>query len=60
MLGGTQFVGHAIVADALARGWDVTVANRGVTGEPIEGTRSVVLDRTEPRDIDVAANGLVG
>jgi nucleoside-diphosphate-sugar epimerase len=55
VLGGTQFVGHAIVADAVARGWDVTVANRGRTGGPADGVRSVVLDRTEPDAFDVLA-----
>jgi len=48
MLGGTQFVGHAVVADALARGWDVTVANRGRSDSPPDGVRHVVVDRTEP------------
>ena len=53
VLGGTQFVGHAVVKDALDRGWDVTVANRGRTGVPVAGARSVVLDRTEPQAFDV-------
>ena len=48
VLGGTQFVGHAIVADALARGWDVTTANRGRSGPPQAGVRDVTLDRTQP------------
>lgn len=56
VLGGTQFVGHALVQDALARGWDVTVANRGRSDAPIEGTRAVVLDRTEPGAFDVLAD----
>ena len=55
MLGGTQYVGHAAVAEALARGWDVTVANRGRTGPPQDGVRPVVLDRTEPGALDVLA-----
>lgn len=45
MLGGTQFVGHAVVADAVARGWDVTVANRGRSGPPPTGARHVTIDR---------------
>jgi len=53
VLGGTQFVGHAVVADALARGWDVTVANRGRSDEASAGTRHVVLDRLEPSAYDV-------
>jgi len=52
VLGGTQFVGHAVVADALARGWDVTVANRGRSGPPDPGVRAVVLDRTEAGAFD--------
>jgi 2'-hydroxyisoflavone reductase len=53
VLGGTQFVGHAGVADALARGWDVTVANRGRSDSSPAGTRHVVLDRLEPSAYDV-------
>lgn len=52
MLGGTQFVGHAIVVDALARGWDVTVANRGLSGPPDPRVHAVVLDRTETGAFD--------
>jgi nucleoside-diphosphate-sugar epimerase len=55
VLGGTSFVGHAVVAEGLARGWDVTAANRGVTGQPQDGVRAVVLDRTEPRAFDALA-----
>jgi 2'-hydroxyisoflavone reductase len=57
VLGGTQFVGHAVVVDALARGWDVTVANRGISGESPPGARTVVLDRTEPGALDTVAGG---
>ena len=46
MLGGTQFVGPAIVDGALARGWDVTVANRGLSGSPAPGARHFLVDRT--------------
>ena len=34
VLGGTRFVGRAVVQDALDRGWDVTALHRGVTGHP--------------------------
>ena len=53
MLGGTQFVGHAVVEDGLARGWDVTVANRGRSDSSPAGTRHVVLDRLDPSAYDV-------
>ena len=55
VLGGTQFVGHAVVADAVARGWDVTVANRGLSDSPHDGVRTVTLDRTEPGAFDALA-----
>lgn len=53
MLGGTSFVGHAVVADAVSRGWDVTLANRGRLDQPPPGVRHVVLDRLEPSAYDV-------
>lgn len=46
VLGGTRFVGRAVVTDALARGWDVTVLNRGATADPEDGVRSLTADRT--------------
>ena len=55
VLGGTQFVGHAVVGEALARGWDVTVANRGRSGPPRDGVTPVTLDRTVPGALDALA-----
>jgi len=52
VLGGTQFVGHAVVADALARGWEVSVANRGTSGPARDGVRALTLDRTVPGAYD--------
>jgi 2'-hydroxyisoflavone reductase len=46
VLGGTRFVGRAVVEDALARGWDVTTLNRGVTGGPLAGVTGLRADRT--------------
>jgi 2'-hydroxyisoflavone reductase len=46
ILGGTSFVGRAIVADALAHGTDVTIFSRGRTGtELFPGVRRLVGDR---------------
>ncbi|WRZ96154.1 NAD-dependent epimerase/dehydratase family protein [Streptomyces sp. NBC_01007] len=47
MLGGTEFVGRAVVEAALARGWEVTVFHRG-RHEPPAGVRSLLGDRTTP------------
>ncbi|MEV0317960.1 NAD-dependent epimerase/dehydratase family protein [Streptomyces sp. NPDC050658] len=45
MLGGTEFVGRAVVDAALARGWDVTVFRRGRHAAP-DGVTSLHGDRT--------------
>ncbi len=47
MLGGTRFVGRAVVAEALARGDTVTAVHRGVTGSLPAGVREVRADRTD-------------
>jgi nucleoside-diphosphate-sugar epimerase len=52
VLGGTQFVGHAVVAEAVARGHEVTVANRGLSDAPYDGVTAVTLDRTQPGAFD--------
>ncbi|MFF2830759.1 NAD-dependent epimerase/dehydratase family protein [Cellulosimicrobium cellulans] len=51
VLGGSDFVGRAVVDDALARGWDVTVLNRGSTPVP-DGVRQLVGDRTRQDGLD--------
>ncbi|MFJ4683193.1 SDR family oxidoreductase [Streptomyces sp. NPDC088789] len=47
MLGGTEFVGRAVVEAALGRGWEVTVFHRGRHAPPA-GVRSLHGDRTAP------------
>ncbi|MEU3779055.1 NAD-dependent epimerase/dehydratase family protein [Streptomyces sp900129855] len=47
VLGGTEFVGRAVVEAALGRGWEVTVLNRG-RHAPVPGARSLTGDRTAP------------
>ncbi|SNX57950.1 nucleoside-diphosphate-sugar epimerase [Streptomyces sp. TLI_55] len=47
VLGGTEFVGRAVVEAALGRGWDVTVFHRG-RHAPAAGVRSLHGDRTAP------------
>lgn len=48
MLGGTRFVGRPVVAEALARGWEVTALHRGITGRTPAGVRELLADRTTP------------
>ncbi|MEV5506757.1 NAD-dependent epimerase/dehydratase family protein [Streptomyces orinoci] len=46
MLGGTEFVGHAITEEALARGWEMTVFHRG-RHQPPPGVRTLLGDRCQ-------------
>ncbi len=56
MLGGTEFVGRAVVEAALGRGWEVTVFNRG-RHRPPAGVRSLHGDRTAPAGLTALADG---
>ncbi len=56
ILGGTGFVGPAVVEDALARGWEVTVLNRGHSAAP-EGVRVLRGDRTAEGGPEVLRDG---
>ncbi|MFF4584366.1 NAD-dependent epimerase/dehydratase family protein [Streptomyces sp. NPDC001388] len=51
VLGGTEFVGRAVVEAALGRGWDVTVLNRG-RHAPAPGVTALTGDRTAPGGLD--------
>lgn len=51
MLGGTRFVGHAIVEKALGRGHEVTTFNRGQTGMDAAGVEAVRGDRESSADL---------
>ncbi|MEH0526887.1 NAD-dependent epimerase/dehydratase family protein [Streptomyces stelliscabiei] len=55
MLGGTEFVGRAVVESALARGWEVTVFHRG-RHAPVAGVRSLLGDRTAPDGLAALAD----
>lgn len=48
ILGGTQFLGRAIAAQACATGHDVTCAARGVAGAAPQGARFIRVDRDDP------------
>ncbi len=52
VLGGTDFVGPAVVSAALARGDEVTIFHRGQTGSAPDGVRVIHGDRTEPAGLD--------
>ncbi|GHB59500.1 reductase [Streptomyces viridiviolaceus] len=56
MLGGTEFVGRALVEAALGRGWEVTVFHRG-RHTPPPGVRSLHGDRTAPDGLAALAGG---
>src|SRR5258705_5636259 len=56
VLGGTNFVGRAVVAEALARGAQVTVFNRGHTVPP-PGVNYLYGDRDQPSGLANLADG---
>jgi nucleoside-diphosphate-sugar epimerase len=48
VLGGSAFVGHAVVADGLSRGYEVTTFNRGLMqSEPPAGVTAIHGDRLD-------------
>jgi 2'-hydroxyisoflavone reductase len=54
VLGGTHFVGRAIVEAALADGMDVTALNRGRSTIPGVTVRTLLADRTDPAALRAA------
>ncbi|WP_035797244.1 NAD-dependent epimerase/dehydratase family protein [Kitasatospora mediocidica] len=55
VIGGSVFLGQAFVADALARGWEVTTFNRGKTAHDLPGVEVVRGDREVQGDLDTLA-----
>ena len=53
VLGGTAFVGRAVVTEALERQYRVTTFNRGRTGSPPPGVETLHGDRSRPGDLTV-------
>jgi len=51
VLGGTRFLGRAIVDDAISRGYDVTTFTRGISGQPRPGAEALHGDRTSFEDL---------
>ncbi|MFP1624001.1 NAD-dependent epimerase/dehydratase family protein [Streptomyces sp. 5K101] len=56
VLGGTEFVGRAVVVDALARGWQVTVFHRGRHPAP-DGVSDLIGDRLAPGGLAALHDG---
>lgn len=54
VLGGTRFVGRAVVDDALARGWEVTAMHRGLTSVLPAGVDMRRADRTSEAELTAA------
>jgi 2'-hydroxyisoflavone reductase len=52
VLGGTWFLGQAVAAAALTRGWQVTTFNRGRSGVDLYGVEAVHGDRTVAADVE--------
>ncbi|MFC4908627.1 NAD-dependent epimerase/dehydratase family protein [Actinomadura gamaensis] len=56
VLGGTEFVGRAVVEEGVARGWKVTVFNRG-THEAPDGVTALRGDRGAPDGLEALRHG---
>jgi nucleoside-diphosphate-sugar epimerase len=56
VLGGSAFVGRAVVTDALQRGWEVTTFNRG-RGQRHPQVRALVGDRLDPESLRPLRSG---
>lgn len=56
VLGGTRFLGRAIVDEAMGRGYDVTTFSRGVSGHPRPGAEALHGDRTSRADLRLLAD----
>lgn len=52
VIGGSVFLGRAVVSEALALGATVTVFNRGRSAPTPEGAHQMIGDRTDPADLD--------
>jgi 2'-hydroxyisoflavone reductase len=52
VIGGSVFLGRAVVDEALAAGADVTVFNRGRSGRPRDDVRQLNGDRTVAADLE--------
>ena len=57
VIGGTSFLGRAVVEEALARGADVTTFNRGVSGDDVPGVTALRGDRTDDAALAQLADG---
>lgn len=57
VLGGSQFLGRALVVEALARGHEVTTFNRGQTGHDVPGVEVVHGDREVAADLERLVDG---
>lgn len=51
VLGGTRFLGRALVDEAVGRGYDVTTFSRGRSGHPRPGAEALLGDRTSAGDL---------
>jgi 2'-hydroxyisoflavone reductase len=55
VMGGTRFVGHAIVTEAVRLGWHVSTFSRGVSGDAVPGAQALRGDRTSASDLAALA-----
>lgn len=57
VIGGSRFLGRAVVSEALAAGHEITVFNRGRSGQDVPGVEAVRGDRESATDLARLADG---
>lgn len=57
LIGGTVFLGRAVVEEALRRGHSVTTVNRGRSGSDVEGVEALRADRSSVDELSAAVDG---
>lgn len=57
VIGGSVFLGRAVVGEALAADAAVTVFNRGKSGSTPDGVTQIIGDRTDPEDLAQLGDG---
>lgn len=57
VIGGTGFLGAAVVKELRDAGWETVILSRGQRGNPVQGATLLVADRSLPGELAAATRG---